>query len=102
MRPVCCVSVVLAVLTAVFLQAAVVESTYYCSKPPTVANAGHSGGNYWHYQAGTVISYWCHHGYTLQGNSQITCSYNSATHRYEWRGSLPSCVGKSLATSLLQ
>jgi hypothetical protein len=81
-----------AVLAAVSLT--LVDATYYCRAPPSVENGGHSGTNRYYFQEGSVITYWCDDGYTLQGASRRTCSYRSSTRKYQWDGSAPSCIGK--------
>ena len=85
----------LAVLAAVSLS--MVEGTYYCYKPQSLANGGHDGGSKYTFRVGSVIKYWCKNGYTLQGSSQRTCTYNRYGNyrRYYWNGTPPSCVGKS-------
>ena len=61
-----------AVLAAVTLT--LVEATYYCKAPSSVANGRYyitSGSN--SYKVGTVIKYSCNSGYRLKGYSQRIC-----------------------------
>ena len=89
-----------AVLAAVFLQAAVVvDATYYCNRPPSLANGRHSGGNNWYFRVGTAITYQCNDGYKLEGNGRITCNYNRQSRSYYWNGTPPTCVCKSSISS---
>lgn len=86
-----------AVLAAVALT--VVDATYYCKAPPSVANGRYyssKGSGFTYYRVGTVIKYQCNSGYRLRGHySQRTCYYSSSTRTYQWTGSAPSCIGKS-------
>ena len=86
---------VIAVLAAVSLQVAVVEATYYCSRPPSIANGRHSGGSNWYFWVHTAITYQCNDGYKLEGNGRITCKYDSQSRSYIWNGTPPTCVCKS-------
>lgn len=83
---------VVAVLAAVSL--ALVNATYYCRAPPSVKNGGHSGTGRYYFQKGSVITYWCDDGYSLQGANRRTCSYSSSTRKYQWDGSAPKCISK--------
>lgn len=88
-----------AVLAAVALTV-VVDATYYCKAPPSVANGryySYRGSGFTHYKVGTVIKYSCNSGYRLRGHySQRTCYYSSSSRTYQWTGYAPSCIGKSV------
>ena len=89
---------VLAALAVINLSA--VQATYYnhyCSQPPALAHGRHSNDGHddsWQFRVGTVIRYWCDDGYTLQGNSHLTCFYSSSLGSCDWTGTLPSCIRK--------
>ena len=84
--------IAIAVIAAASLT--IVDATYYCTAPPSVDNGGHNGGHRQYFQLGSVISYWCDDGYSLQGSSQRTCSLSSSTGTYKWDGFAPSCICK--------
>ena len=81
-----------AVLAAASLT--LVDATYYCRAPPSVENGRHSGTNRYYFQEGSVITYWCDDGYSLQGASRRMCSYSRSTRKYQWDGAAPACICK--------
>ena len=93
------VRVLLAVSVLAAVALTLVEATYYCKAPPSVANGRYystSGSNSWQYWVGTVIKYSCNSGYRLKGYTQRTCYYSSSTRTYQWTGYAPSCICKSI------
>ena len=92
MQPAICGLLAVAVLATASLT--LVDATYYCRAPPSVENGRHSGTNRYYFQEGSVITYWCDDGYSLQGASQRMCSYSRSTRKYQWDGAAPTCLCK--------
>lgn len=86
------VSLALVVAAAVLCVLPVSLATY-CSAPPPLANAWHTGGYARSFRVGHVISYGCRTGYALEaeGNGKLVCAYGSYNRYVYWKGERPFC-----------
>ena len=59
--------------------------TATCGQPVDITNGSKIGVNYAH---GKTVQYKCNHGYTLEGQNQLTCNDG------KWNSKPPICKGK--------
>ena len=90
--------IILSVAVVIWLFTAVVQATgssslhgfrHFCGRPHKPSYGGYHG-NRQYYSVGSVINYYCNHGYELHGRYQTVCIY----HRYHgarWLYAPPVC-----------
>lgn len=49
------------------------SSGTFCRSPPRISYGRHDGGYRHYFRVGQVVTYRCHYGYKLEGESKITC-----------------------------